>query len=148
MSIMDNDSEIVTLGTVNGWAFKITIWFAPFFAIWLVTKILAHDTDIAVLKMQLSMQSGKGVSQSVNVGQAEEATALTHGTAKTWLTTKDVASREGVSERTVINYIEQGMIEPTPRKNGKAWEIAENFRIMPNTAEECGNGPNTEGTTP
>jgi hypothetical protein len=30
---MDTDQqEIVTLGTVNGWAFKIAIWFAPIFA--------------------------------------------------------------------------------------------------------------------
>jgi len=81
------------------------------------------------------------------VGQAE-AGALAKDSAKTWLTTKDVATREGVSERTVINYIQRGMIDPTPRMNGHAWEIAENFRILPNEAEDCRNVPNEEGATP
>lgn len=141
MSIMDDsDKEIVTLGTVNGWAFKCAIWFAPIFAIWMTTKVLAHDTDIAVLKMQIAMQSGGKVSQSVNVGQNKAGEAQ-EASAKTWLTTKDVAEREGITERTVLNYIENGMIEPTPRKNGKSWEIAANFRIVPNDSESCGEFP-------
>ena len=141
---MDQDKEIVTLGTVNGWAFKLAIWFAPIFAVWMVAKVLAHDTDIAVLKMQIAMQGGSGkVSQSVNVGQAKEAAgALVKESAKTWLTTKDVAEREGITERTVINYIQKGMIEPAPVMNGKAWEIAANFRIVPHDSESCGTFPN------
>ena len=140
MSIMDTDQqEIVTLGTVNGWAFKLAIWFAPIFAIWITTKVLEHDTDIAVLKMQFAMQGSK-VSQSVNVGQTKDGKE-SQMTAKTWLTTKDVATREGISERTVINYIENGMIEPTPKKNGKSWEIAPEFRIVPNDSEFCGEFP-------
>ena len=147
---MDEDREIVTLGTVNGWAFKLAIWFAPIFAIWMVTKVLAHDTDIAVLKMQMAMRSdGNKVSQSVNVGQAKDAAgALVKDSAKTWLTTKDVAAREGVTERTVINYIQRGMIEPAPVQNGQSWEIAESFRIVPNEAEDCRILPNEEDVTP
>lgn len=140
MSIMDDQEEIIRVGTINGWAFKVAIWFAPIFAIWMTTKVLAHDTDIAVLKMQIAMQGGGKVSQSVNVGQAKDGKDA-QMTAKTWLTTKDVAEREGITERTVINYIEHGMIEPTPRKNGKAWEIAEHFRIIPNDSESCGEMP-------
>lgn len=140
MSIMDDQEEIIRVGTINGWAFKIAIWFAPIFAIWMTTKVLAHDTDIAVLKMQFAMQGGGKVSQSVNVGQTKDGKE-SQMTAKTWLTTKDVAERESISERTVINYIENGMIEPTPRKNGKAWEIAPEFRIVPNDAEFCGEMP-------
>ena len=144
MSIMeDNGTEIIRVGTINAWAFKIAIWIAPLFSLWLVTKVLAHDTDIAVLKMQMSMSGGKGISQSVNVGQHDKAAAAAaaEASAKTWLTTKDVAAREGITERTVINYIENGMIEPTPRKNGKSWEIAANFRIIPNDSENCGEIP-------
>jgi hypothetical protein len=141
MSIMEHDEEIVTLGTVNGWAFRIAIWFAPIFAIWMTAKVLAHDTDIAVLKMQFSMRGDNSkMSQSVNVGQNKDAT-LAKG-AKTWLTTKDVAERQGITERTVLNYIESGMIDPAPVKNGKAWEIAENFRILPNHSDDCCKFPN------
>ena len=139
MSIADDEgNEIVKLNTVHAWAFKVAIWFAPIFAIWLVMKVLTHDTDIAVLKMQISMQSGgKGVSQSVNVGESKAGTAEMT-TARTWLTTKQVAEREQVDERTVLNYIAAGQIEPAPVKNGKAWQISEQFRILPKTSETCG----------
>lgn len=111
----------------------------PIFSVWMVNTVLTHDRDIAVLKMQFAMQGSK-VSQSVNVGQTEAET-LKATTAKTWLTTKDVATREGISERTVINYIENGMIEPTPKKSGKSWEIAPEFRIVPNDSAFCGEFP-------
>lgn len=141
MSIEDDSGRaIVTMGTVNAWAFKIAIWFAPVFAIWMVTKVMAHDTDIAVLKMQMAMQGGNGraVSQNVNVGQRGTESEA-QDSARTWLTTKEVAAREKVTERTVINYIERGMIDPPPVLNGKAWQIAESFRIIPKDSESCGN---------
>ncbi len=109
--------------------------------VWVTMTISSHERLLAVLQERSG--NAKGISQSVNVGQAKEAAgALVKDSAKTWLTTKDVAEREGITERTVINYIENGMIEPTPVKNGKAWEIAENFRIVPHDSEECGIFPN------
>jgi hypothetical protein len=102
--------------------------------LWVTMTLQAHEKVLAVLQ---DRGGGKGITQSVNVGQADKA--LVKDSAKIWLTTKDVATREGISERTVINYIEQGMIDPLPRKNGKAWEIAENFRIVPPDTEECRN---------
>jgi hypothetical protein len=109
--------------------------------VWVTMTITEHGTSIAVLK---ATRSSSGVSQSVNVGEVKDASsALTDGkeSAKTWLTTKDVAAREGITERTVINYIHNNMIEPKPRLNGKAWEIAEHFRIIPHDAENCGEIP-------
>lgn len=141
MNIMEENEEIIKLGTVHGWVFKISLWAAPLFFVWTVNTILAHDRDIAVLKMQVAMQGTKGISQSVNVGQHDKAATETATTARTWLTTKDVAAREKVDERTVLNYIEQGMIEPTPVKAGKAWQIAAHFRIIPKDAESCGEIP-------
>jgi len=140
VSIMEDNEEIIKLGTVHGWVFKISLWAAPLFFVWTVNTILAHDRDIAVLKMQMTMHGLKGVSQNVNVGQHDKAAAEA-ATARTWLTTKDVAAREKVDERTVLNYIEQGMIEPAPVKAGKAWQIAANFRIIPKDAETCGEIP-------
>ena len=137
---MEDNEEIIKLGTVHGWVFKISLWAAPLFFVWTVNTILAHDRDIAVLKMQMTMHGLKGVSQNVNVGQHDKAAAEA-ATARTWLTTKDVAAREKVDERTVLNYIEQGMIEPAPVKAGKAWQIAANFRIIPKDAETCGEIP-------
>lgn len=139
MSIMeDNGTEIIRVGTLNAWAFKVAIWIAPLFSIWLVSKVLAHDTEIAVLKMQIAMQSSgnKGsVSQNVNVGAAE---AEMVDSARTWLTVKEVAEREGVDERTILNYRARGQIVPEPEKDGKSWRIAENFRIIPPPSETGG----------
>jgi len=108
---------------------------------WVTMSIHDHNTQFAVLKALRGQSNGSGVSQSVNVGEVKEADKPLEASAKTWLTTKDVAAREGITERTVINYIENGMIEPTPRKNGKAWEIAEHFRIIPNDSENGGEIP-------
>lgn len=141
MNIMEENEEIIKLGTVHGWVFKISLWAAPLFFVWTVNTILAHDRDIAVLKMQMTMHGLKGVSQNVNVGQHDKDLGGSAATARTWLTTKDVAAREKVDERTVLNYIEQGMIEPAPVKAGKAWQIAAHFRIIPKDAESCGEIP-------
>jgi len=139
---MDTDqTEVIKLGTVHAWVFKISLWVMPVFSVWMVNTVLTHDREIAVIKMQLAMQSSGKVTQSVNVGQAKSLLDEQMASAKTWLTTKDVAEREGITERTVLNYIENGMIEPTPRKNGKAWVIASHFRIVPNDSESWGKMP-------
>ena len=145
MSIMDDNQEIIKLGTVHGWVFKISLWAAPLFFVWTVNTILAHDRDIAVMKMQIAMQSGgKGnISNSINMGSAEADTEMVDS-AKTWLTTKDVATREGCDERTVLNYIAAGQIEPVPVKVGKSWQIAENFRIVPKDSETGGTVANAK----
>lgn len=67
---------------------------------------------------------------------------LNRAPSKTWLTTQEVAKRENVTDRTVINYIESQMIDPPPARDGKAWRIAENYRIVPNDSELCGSAQN------
>jgi len=104
--------------------------------IWVTTSLTDHGSQLAVLKDRNAR--GNAVSQSVNVGAADPAAAEI-GSAKVWLTTKEVAQREKVTERTIINYIEAGQIDPAPVKEGKEWHIAEHFRIIPKNAEECGN---------
>ena len=146
MSIMDAEgNEIIRVGTLNAWAFKIAIWSAPLFSVWLVSKVLTHDTDIAVLKMQLAISGSRGnaMTNSVNVGAAGEAETL-EASARTWLTTREVAEREGCDERTVINYIAAGQIEPAPVKVGKSWQIAETFRIVPKDSESGGTVANAK----
>lgn len=131
MSIIEEDSEsVIRLGTIHSWLFKISMWAAPIFFIWAVTAIMRHDTEIAVLKMQISMMQsgGKGnVSQNVNVGQTDEAATELVDDAREYVTTADVAKRMDppVTERTVIDWIAEGRIEPMPVKQGKAWVITE-----------------------
>ena len=148
MSIIEEDSEsVIKLGTVHSWLFKISMWGAPIFFIWAVTAIMRHDTDIAVLKMQIAMMnggSGKGsVSQNVNVGKADTKPELATS-ARDYVTTADIAAKEKVTERAVIDWIAAGRIEPPPVKSGKSWTIAKNFRIIPQDSECCGETPNPE----
>ena len=79
--------------------------------------------------------------QSVNVGQSAspEDPQLT---ARDYLTTADIAQRENVTERAVTEWINSGRIQPEPVKQGKAWIIAKNFRILPNDSECCGETQN------
>jgi hypothetical protein len=80
-------------------------------------------------------------SQSVNVGQGKGDTDPMLPTAREYLTTADIAAREKVTERAVTEWIAQGRITPEPVKQGKAWVIAKNFRILPNDSECCGETP-------
>jgi len=146
MSIIDESSDsVIKMGTVHSWLFKISLWAAPIFFLWAVAAIVRHDTEIAVLKMQIVMMQsgGKGVSQNVNVGKATTTPELAD-TARDYVTTAEIATREKVTERAVLDWIAEGRIQPPPVKTGKAWVIAKNFRIVPNLSECCGETPNQE----
>lgn len=141
----DDPDSIIRLGTIHSWLFRISLWVAPIFSLWAISTIVRHDTDIAVLKMQITMMQassgGKGVSQSVNVGQTKDDQTELVDTARDYVTTADIAAREHVSERAVVEWINEGRIVPQPTKTGKAWTIARNFRILPQDPEECGEVP-------
>ena len=148
MSIIDEDTDsVIKLGTIHAWIFKISLLVAPVFSVWMVTTILYHDREIAVLKMQVGMMNGgssKGsVSQNVNVGKADTKPELATS-ARDYVTTADIAAKEKVTERAVIDWIAAGRIEPPPVKSGKSWTIAKNFRIIPQDSECCGETPNPE----
>lgn len=104
--------------------------------VWVTNQTWENSTDIAILK-DARGRAGAQVSQNVNVGDAKAAPA----SARIWLTTQEVAKREQVTDRTVLNYIEQGLIDPVPVKSGKEWRIAAEYRIVPNDAEDYGGSP-------
>jgi len=53
-----------------------------------------------------------------------------------YLTTEEVAAKEGVSVRPVVQWIAEGKISPAPEQGARAWRIAANYRILPQLAEE------------
>jgi len=53
---------------------------------------------------------------------------------KTYLTTREVADKEGVSQRPVNAWILEGRVDPKPEQSDRAWHIAVDYRIMPLTA--------------
>lgn len=105
--------------------------------VWVTWSINRHSEQLAVVN------SKAGITNSLTVGAVDGADkAADAGSARTWLTTQDVAKREGVTDRTVINYIKDDQIFPPPRQEGKAWMIAHNYVILPKTSEPCGTEPN------
>jgi hypothetical protein len=48
-----------------------------------------------------------------------------------YLSTDEVAEREGVSARTVTSWIEQSRIAPMPIKSDRAWIIDRKYKILP-----------------
>jgi hypothetical protein len=110
--------------------------------VWVTVTVYSHGELLAVLQ-ERSTNGRSSMTNSVNVGSTGEAETL-EASARTWLTTREVAEREGCDERTVINYIAAGQIEPVPVKVGKSWQIAENFRIIPKDAETGGTVANAK----
>lgn len=141
MSIEDNDgNSVIRMSNIWAWWFKACLVMvipitSTFMGVqgWVLLKVVGHDQSISNLNLRidyLDRANRSSVSQNVNVGDSKGSPQ----SARTWLTTGEVAARESVTERTVINWIEHDMIQPPPVKNGKAWQIAEGFRIIPNLA--------------
>jgi hypothetical protein len=74
-------------------------------------------------------------TNSVNIGDATPTTT----TQRDFLTVHEVAAREGLSARTITEYISAGRIDPPPTRNGtRPWAIAADYRILPLTADNSG----------
>lgn len=137
MSIKDGDGDtIVTLNTIHALAFKVMIWVG------ILGVPVAANTAYSILRTQdnhewrlqsLERATHKaGITQSVNVGAVKDVAA--EESARTFLTVQEVARREQVTDRTVLNWIEEGKIDPAPMKDGKVWVLSEDYRILPQIA--------------
>jgi len=88
-------------------------------------------------------------STSVITGDAQSGPALLDaatatGTAQShrdYLTTADVAAKENVSVREVVDMIALGEITPPPQKQGREYRITADYRIQPHPAADCGTQP-------
>ncbi len=74
-----------------------------------------------------------GSNNAVNIGATPKPESK-----RTFLTVKDVAERENVSERTIITAISQGRIEPQPERDGRAWVVSADYRFLPIIAADSG----------
>lgn len=84
-------------------------------------------------------------STSVNVGAAEAAKLTSETSRRDYLTTADVAEREGVSESAVLDWIALGRFIPPPAKEGKAWTFAKTYRLTPATSGNIPEDPASSG---
>lgn len=96
------------------------------------TKLEDRQDDLRQRMTRTESKTG-AVSQNVNVNTTSTQPEKEES-ARTFLTVQEVAERENVADRTVLNWIEEGRIVPAPVKEGKAWVIAESFRILPHVA--------------
>lgn len=147
MSIEDNDgTEIVKLGTLHAFAFKILIWIgmlatpAAFVMFWNHGEaIRLHEWRITSLERQTGRSSAGNTNTNIITSDAAKTADSKSG--RTFLTTAEVAKREQVSERTVTDWIASGRIQPAPVKDGKEWQISAQYRIPPQISALSG----TEG---
>lgn len=147
MGIFDEKgNEVVRFSSV--WKYAGMVAFAMIatefgllvtWGIWITATVNNHGEAIAVLRDRAS-RNGSNVTQSVNVGEASAADSQV-ATHRTYLTTADVAAKEGVSVREVTDMISHGEITPPPVKEGREYRIAADYRILPQPAADCRNQP-------
>ena len=91
----------------------------------ILTLLAMWRMPSAPVPQQMPSVSGN----SVTIGSAGEKPQ------RDWLTSAEVAKREGVAARTVLFWIDRGEITPAPVKNESGdWRIAANYRRLPQIA--------------
>lgn len=103
-----------------------------------VTWLMITGIIVGILNLVITRPSTNASSQSTSVITSEAADLTQLTTHRTYLTTADVAAKEKVSVREVVDMIAQGEIEPPPEKSGREYRIAASYRIMPHSAASCG----------
>jgi len=96
----------------------------------LVLGTLSFLVSLAKLLPILSQPNTPSNLNSVQIGNTNEKKPQ-----REFLNSDEVGEREGVSSRTVTSWIEQGRIYPQPTRQGRAWTIAADYRLLPQTAE-------------
>lgn len=105
--------------------------------VWLVITAVVVGLLNLILPRSNSAPSAPHQSTSVITGDATDLEQL--ASHRTYLTTADVAAKEKVSVREVVDMIAQGEITPAPEKTGREYRIAASYRILPQPAADCGN---------
>jgi hypothetical protein len=97
---------------------------------------------LAIVNLVLNKHTAPAPNQSTSVITSDAAQAigsLPTTSRRDYLLVSEVATREGKAERTIIEWIEAGRIQPAPTKNGKEWRISAEYRIPPQLAASSGN---------
>jgi hypothetical protein len=106
--------------------------------VWLLMAALL----LAIVNLVLNKHTVPAPNQSTSVITSDAAQAigsLPTTSRRDYLLVSEVATREGKAERTIIEWIEAGRIQPAPTKNGKEWRISAEYRIPPQLAASSGN---------
>ncbi len=102
-----------------------------------VTWLMITGIIVGILNLVITRPGTHAPSQSTSVITGDATDLTQFATHRTYLTTADVAAKEKVSVREVVDMIAQGEIEPPPEKIGREYRIAANYRILPHPAASC-----------
>lgn len=109
------------------WTF-IGVWSGVFLTI---IKLLTPATPAVIQAPASPTTSGNNIKIGLD-GQNQPSPQ------RAYLTTKDVAEKEAVETRTVIDWIAKRRIVPAPERSGdRQWAIAADYRILPQIAESA-----------
>jgi hypothetical protein len=141
------DQDIIRLGPAWSVLLKVGLLLVPFaiaFGVWGVTNIFDHSARLRLLEYRLDHVAGHAGNNTNNLSIGSPTTSDADTSHKDFISTEDVAAKEKVTARTVINWINHGLIQPAPTKEGKSWVISENYRILPHSSENSGIAETTE----
>lgn len=124
---MMTESAVLKLEAMGTWIIRLLV-------LWIITAVLN-------LVLTNHRSSPAPTSQSTNVitsDAASKAAAIAPQSRRDYLLVSEVALREGVAERTILDWIEHKRLTPTPVKEGKEWRISAEYRIPPQIAANSG----------
>lgn len=116
-------SRVVIIGTSIGVAFTLIRSIVP------SPDHQQPPTVVPVKEVQPTTNTAEGGSVRIGLNRPGE------DSQKTYLTTREVADKEGVSQRTVTSWIQSKRIDPEPVQADRAWQISVDYRILPLTAD-------------
>ena len=93
-----------------------------FFSLSIVCSVLVNPIITAII-----LSFGKPARAATHTDLPVPA-ALTSA-ASPWLTTTEVAARENIARRTLIDWIASSRIHPPPHKSSRTWHIPANYEI-------------------
>jgi hypothetical protein len=95
---------------------------------------IAVNVVLFMLKTFLPI-GGTGMASSVHGNNVQIGAGISpENPQRDYLRTDEVAEREGVAPRTVLEWVYDGRISPPPIKTDRAWQFAADYRILPQTA--------------
>ena len=88
-------------------------------------------TNVILFIFKMWMPHAPQAPTSVHGNSVQIGTGPTVAPQRDYLTTEEVAAREGVAARTVTEWAREGKFTPEPVKGERAWQFAADYRVLP-----------------
>lgn len=102
--------------------------------IWLlVATMLLAGMNLVINKP--GAHAGSTQSTSVITSDAAKGLGAPTESARDYFLVSEVAAKEGKTERTILNYIDQKLIQPEPVETSRGWQISKDYKIPAKVAQ-------------